>query len=60
MFIHPIVEICRSFDAGTLTGLMVGITVLKCIFAGSVGVLIFSIFYLIGSILIYNAFDLLE
>lgn len=60
MFIQPIIETCRAFDAGTLTGLMVGITVLKCVFAGSVGLLIFSIFYFIGMILIYNAFKLFK
>lgn len=37
MFVQPIIEACRAFDAGTLTGMMVGITVLKCIFAGAVG-----------------------
>ena len=37
MFIQPIIEACKAFDAGTLTGLMVGITVLKCIFASFVG-----------------------
>lgn len=29
MFIQPIIETCKAFDAGTFTGL----TVLKCIFA---------------------------
>ena len=37
MFIQPIIEACKAFDAGTLTGLMVGTTVLKCIFASTVG-----------------------
>ena len=45
MFIQPIIEACKAFDAGTLTGLIVGITVLKCIFAGTVG----SIIVWIGS-----------
>ena len=36
MFIQPIIEACKAFDAGTLTGLMVGTTVLKCIFASTV------------------------
>ena len=40
MFIQPIIEACKAFDAGTLTGLMVGTTVLKCIFASTVGGLI--------------------
>lgn len=37
MFIQPIIEACKAFDAGTLTGLMVGTTILKCIFASAVG-----------------------
>lgn len=41
MFIQPIIEACKAFDAGTLTGLIVGTTVLKCIFASTVsGVII--------------------
>ena len=41
MFIQPIIEACKAFDAGTLTGLLVGTTVLKCIFASTVsGVII--------------------
>ena len=40
MFIQPILTACSAFDAGTLTGTIVGITVLKCIFAGTVGSLI--------------------
>ena len=37
MFIQPIIEACKHFDAGTLTGLIVGTTVLKCVFASAVG-----------------------
>ena len=37
MFIQPIIEACKAFDAGTLTGLLVGTTVLKCMFASAVG-----------------------
>ena len=40
MFIKPIIEACKAFDTGTLTGLMIGITVLKCILASTVGGLI--------------------
>lgn len=35
MFIHPIIEACRAFDAGTLTGLIIGTTFLKCVFAST-------------------------
>jgi hypothetical protein len=41
MFIQPIIEACRHFDAGTLTGIIVGVTILKCIFASTVGLIIF-------------------
>jgi hypothetical protein len=41
MFIQSIIEACRHFDAGTLTGIIVGVTILKCIFASTVGILIF-------------------
>lgn len=52
MFIQPIIEACKAFDAGTLTGLMVGATVIKCVFAGCVGSLIFAIGYYLGMFLI--------
>ena len=47
MFIQPIIEACKHFDAGTLTGLMVGTTVLKCIFASAVG----GIIVYVGSVI---------
>ena len=47
MFIQPIIEACKAFDAGSLTGVMVGTTVLKCIFASPVG----SIIAYIGTLL---------
>ena len=47
MFIQPIIEACKAFDAGTLTGLVVGTTILKCIFASAVG----SIIMYIGSVI---------
>lgn len=40
MFIQPILEACQHFDAGTLTGLIIGTTVLKCAFASAVSGLI--------------------
>ena len=51
MFIQPIIEACKAFDAGTLTGLIVGVSELKCLFAGTVGGLIIYIGALISSIL---------
>ena len=40
MLIQPIIEACKHFDAGTLTGVIIGVTILKCIFASTVGSLI--------------------
>lgn len=51
MFIQPIIEACKAFDAGTLTGLIVGVTVLKCIFATAVGSIIAYIGVFVGSVL---------
>ena len=42
MFVSPILECLRAFDAGTLTAMAIGITILKCMFASLVG---YSIFY---------------
>lgn len=50
MFVQPILEACQHFDAGTLTGTMVGITVLKCLFASTVGGIIFWIGCFLGGI----------
>lgn len=53
MFISPIIEVCKAFDAGTLTGMMVGVTVLKCIFAGTVGGVIAYFGYFFGALLLF-------
>lgn len=50
MFIQPIIKACKAFDAGTLTGLIVGVTVLKCIFASAVGTIIGYVGVLIGTL----------
>lgn len=50
MFIQPILEACKHFDAGTLTGLMVGTTVLKCVFASAVGSIIAYVSLLIAAL----------
>lgn len=51
MFIQPIIEACKAFDAGTLTGLIVGVTILKCIFASAVGSIIGYVVVLIGTLI---------
>ena len=50
MFIQPILEACRHFDAGTLTGVIIGTTVLKCVFASAVGSIIVYVGALIASV----------
>lgn len=37
MFIQPIIQACQTFDAGTLTGSIIGITIAKCLFSGLFG-----------------------
>lgn len=47
MFIQPIMTACKAYDAGTLTGTIIGVTVLKCIFAGVVFAVVFYIGYIL-------------
>ena len=56
MFVQPIMDACKSFDSGTLTGTIVGVTVLKCIFASFVGGLIFYIGNASGMYLLFGRF----
>ena len=48
MFIKPIIEACKAFDAGILTGLMIGTTIIKMLLAGTVGCAIYYIGVIIG------------
>jgi hypothetical protein len=48
MFTKPIIVACKAFDAGTLTGLMVGTTILKCLFSGAVGYIVVYVGILIA------------
>ncbi len=52
LFIKPIINACKMFDAGTLTGVIVGTTVLKCIFASLVGSVIAWLGFFVGSFLL--------
>lgn len=52
MFIKPIIACCMAFDAGTLTGTMVGWTVIKCIFASFIGSIIGHVGIVIGAAVI--------
>lgn len=51
LFIQPIIGCCVAFDAGTLTGLMVGMTIIKCVFASAVGWITFYITTIIARII---------
>lgn len=42
MFIQPVIEVCKHFDAGTLTGAIVGSTIVKCALASFVTSIIVS------------------
>jgi len=53
MFVKPIIECLVAFDLNTLTAKMIGITILKCLFAGTIGGAIFAIFYLIALVFLY-------
>lgn len=52
MFIQPVIETCKAFDNGTLTGTIVGITLLKCLFGSTVGGLIAWVGNIVGMLLI--------
>ena len=52
MFISPIIEACRHFDAGTLNAVIIGWTIVKCFFASVVGVAIAWVGMFIGTLLI--------
>ena len=42
MFIEPIIVACQHFNAGTLNATILATTVLKCVFASTVGGLILT------------------
>lgn len=51
MFIKPIIAACVAFDAGTLTAVMVGMTVLKVVFASVVAGIIIVATYVIAELI---------
>lgn len=54
MFISPILDAARAFDQGTLTGTIIVTTILKCFFAGTVGVAIVYVGAIISSFISYK------
>lgn len=55
LFVQPIIDACKAFDSGTLTGTIVGWTVVKCIFASVIGGLITWIGSVIGQLLLIGS-----
>ena len=51
LFVKPIIEACKALDSGNLTALTVGITVIKCVAAGTVAGLIVYISSIIAAFL---------
>ena len=51
MFIKPIIDCLAAFDAGVLTGMMVGITIIKCLFATTVGIIIVWVGAIVAAII---------
>ena len=51
MFIQPIMYACQMFDVGALTGTIIGVTILKCIFSSFVGIAIIGIGVSIGKVI---------
>ena len=43
MLVEPIIYACQCFDAGTLTATIIGITIIKILLSGFVGILIMFI-----------------
>lgn len=52
MFIKPIFDCCEAIDMGTLSGGLVAISIVKCLFAGVVG----TVIYMIGAMIIMVIF----
>lgn len=52
MLSKPIIACLTAFDAGSITAVIVGTTILKCIFSVPTGVLVFIVCCAIASILL--------
>lgn len=51
MFVQPILDVCKAIDTKTLTCTVVGVAILKCIFASFIGYLIATAGVMVGCIL---------
>lgn len=55
MFLKPILIAITAYDTGTLTGMIIFSTVIKCIFASAIGFLIFYLLFWLGANIYYSA-----
>ena len=51
LFIQPIIQACKAFDAGVLTATIIGITIVKCVCAEAVGSIIAYISILVAGLI---------
>ena len=51
MFVKPIIDICYAIDDQTISAVAVGITIIKCLLASFVGVVIAQIGIVIGKLI---------
>lgn len=49
LFVKPLMAACAAFDAGVLTSMIIVNTIIKCIIASTVGVIIVYVGVAIGS-----------
>lgn len=54
MFLKPILVAIAAYDTGTLTGMIIFSTIIKCIFASAVGFLIFYLLFWLGANIYYS------
>lgn len=52
MLIKPIMAVCAAFDAGALTGKMIGIVVAKALLGGLPAGFVFLVGYILGKVIL--------
>lgn len=52
MFLQPIFEVAAAIDGGTVTAMLIAITVIKCLLASFVATVVMYIGVLIGALII--------
>ena len=56
LFLNPIINCLKAFHVGSLTGIMVALTLLKCIFAIPIGERIVKVGNVVGKMMILDWF----